>query len=449
MRYALVYAAILGIAVTLFLWSTNRYIDAQLRNDLEREMSFLAGKFDAGGKDQIIKTLATNGSDAAENSRVFLFVSARGENIAGNLIGWPDDADIPFDNEVHNVWIDEQFIPQTLYDDDAFWPVIAREFSDGSRLLLGRNTEQDEELQEITEFLITVMSVAVLLALILGISVGRTILGRMDVISRTAGQIMSGDLAQRVPVSTKNDEFDALATQLNSMLDRIQQLIKGIREVTDNIAHDLRSPLTRLRNRLEVTRLEPRTEPEYRDAIDKGIEDADSLIKTFNALLGIAQTEAGNHRTEWKRVRLDTLASDLADLYRPVAEERGQKFVFAAGPEVELTGSRDLLAQAIGNLLENAIKYTPDKGTVQLVISATAESIEVSVSDTGPGIPESEREHVLERFVRLENSRHTAGNGLGLSLVSAVAKLHRAELQFSDNAPGLRVTLRFPRNGAD
>lgn len=194
--------------------------------------------------------------------------------------------------------------------------------------------------------------------------------------------------------------------------------------------------------------LEHRDETEYRDAINQGIDDADSLIKTFNALLGIAQTEAGNHRTEWKPVRLDTLASDLVDLYRPVAEKQGQTFEFEPGPKAEFTGSRDLLAQAIGNLLENAIKYTPEKGTVSLRVIPTDDYIEVSVSDSGPGIPESEREHVLERFVRLENSRHTPGNGLGLSLVSAVAKLHKAELQLSDAHPGLHVSLRFPREGA-
>jgi signal transduction histidine kinase len=279
----------------------------------------------------------------------------------------------------------------------------------------------------------------------MGVTLGRAILRRVDTISRTAGEIMAGDLSQRVPLSDRNDEFDALADRLNTMLDRVQHLIKGIREVTDNIVHDLRSPLTRLRNRLEITVRKHRSEQEYAQAIHCGIEDAESLIKTFNALLGIAQAKAGNYRTQWGPVGLDRLASDLVALYRPVAEEKEQTLEFQDSGSVKITGSRDLLAQAISNLLENATKYTPEGGSIRLQLRRSAGAVEVVVSDTGPGIPESEREHVLERFVRLESSRHTPGNGLGLSLVKAVSKLHKAELLLGDASPGLVVTIRFPR----
>jgi len=282
--------------------------------------------------------------------------------------------------------------------------------------------------------------------LAMGATLGRAILGRMDTISRTAGEIMAGDLSRRVPASGRNDEFDALANRLNSMLDRIQQLIKGIREVTDNVAHDLRSPLSRLRNRLEVTLLESRSEDEYRQAIGKTIEDTESLIKTFNTMLDIAQLDSGNNRKQWGRVDLNTLASDLEELYRPVAELKGQEFRLVTGEPAQIAGSRDLLAQAIGNLLDNAIKYTPEGGSILLQVQRLEDTIEVMVRDTGTGIPESEREHVLERFVRLENSRHTPGNGLGLSLVNAVAGLHAAELKLGDNRPGLIVTLRLACN---
>lgn len=248
-----------------------------------------------------------------------------------------------------------------------------------------------------------------------------------------------------IQLGNKHDEFDTLANRLNAMLHRIQQLIKGLREVTDNIAHDLRSPLTRLRNQMEVTLLEPRSEGEYQKVLRQSVEDIEGLIKTFNALLSIAQAEASNHRTLWGQVDLRQLAVDLVDLYTPLTEDKHQNLKLHNGHGATIFGSRNLLAQSLGNLLENAIKYTPEGGTILLQINTSASHVEVSISDTGPGIPESEKTHVLEKFVRLENSRHTPGNGLGLSLVQAVASLHKATLELENTHPGLKVIQRFPR----
>jgi signal transduction histidine kinase len=441
LRYVLLYALVLGLALIAVLWSTGRYIDTRLEADLERELASLTRQFQPGVAAQLVQAL---GEYSAVEDRVALLVAEDGTKLAGNLRAWPEDAGIVFDGEVRGAWIDESVIPVELYDDDAWWPVIAREFPGGSRLLLARNIRQDTLLHEITEYLVAGLGVAVLFSLAMGVTMGHAILGRMDTIGRTAGEIMAGDLSQRVPLGDRNDEFDALAGRLNSMLDRIQQLIKGIREVTDNVAHDLRSPLSRLRNHLEVTLLEERSAAEYRQAIGSTIEDVESLIKTFNAMLGIAQVESGNHRTQWGRLDLNQLASDLEELYRPAAGRKGQRFNLVTGPPAEITGSRDLIAQAIGNLLDNAIKYTPEGGNIRLQVVPFDEAVEVVVQDTGAGIPAAEREHVLERFVRLESSRHTTGNGLGLSLVAAVARLHHAELCLEDADPGLRVTLRFP-----
>jgi signal transduction histidine kinase len=268
----------------------------------------------------------------------------------------------------------------------------------------------------------------------------------MDEIGRGAERIAAGDLSQRLPVSTRGDEFDALAGRLNAMLERIEQLIGGMREVTDNVAHDLRSPLARLRNRLEITLLEPRADAEYRQALARGIEDADGVIKTFNALLGIAQAEAGSRRAQWSTVDLASLARDVAELYEPLAEEKGQVLEVDTGPPAPVDGSRDLLAQALGNLLDNAVKYTPVGGTLRIAVRDGAMP-EVHVTDSGPGIAAADRARALERFVRLDGARHTPGNGLGLSLVRAVCKLHRAELILDDARPGLHVTLRFSAGG--
>ena len=192
-----------------------------------------------------------------------------------------------------------------------------------------------------------------------------------------------------------------------------------------------------------------RSEDEYRQAIGKTIEDTESLIKTFNTMLGIAQLDSGNSRTQWGHIDLNMLASDLEELYKPVAGLKGQEFRLVTDEAAEIAGSRDLLAQAIGNLLDNAIKYTPKGGVIDLQVKPSRDIVEVTVADSGPGIPDSEKAHVLERFARLESSRHTPGNGLGLSLTKSVAVLHGAELVLGDNRPGLIVTLRLPRDRLD
>lgn len=443
-RNVLIYALLLGLALGAVFWLQNRQLNSQPEQRLERELRALIQGFQSNGEASLITALAPREQAARGGRSMRLLVDPDGARRAGDLLGWPNNANVRDDGRAYHIWIDEEFLPKKLYDDDVYVAAVSWRFADGSRLLLAQRDREAESLLNITEYLIEVLSVAVALALVMALILGRRILRRMDAIGRTAGEIMAGDLSKRVPVSSKGDEFDTLAQRLNAMLDRIQQLIRGMREVTDNVAHDLRSPLTRLRNRLEVTLLEPRSAAEYRQAIGQGIEDADGLIKTFKALLGIAQAEAGSRRTQWENVDLCVIARDLAELYAPLAEEKGQALTLSNGEPVQIFSSRDLLAQALGNLLDNAIKYTPVNGVIQLRIGRPAGSAEVSVIDSGPGIPESEHQRVLERFVRLDSSRHEPGNGLGLALVAAVTRLHQAELILADAHPGLIVTIRFP-----
>ncbi len=443
LRYVLIYTLVLSVALVALFWSAQRHLDPAVKFDLERELAELQQRFDYGGSTQLIEAIATR--NASAERRLYLLVSADGEIRAGNLHDWPDEAEITPDGKVDGVWMDDEILPRGWFGDDAYLPVIAVRLADGSRLLLAQGIEQNEELFKVTEYLVEVLGIVVPLLLLLGTMLGRAILRRMDAIGRTASDIMTGDLSRRVPVSGRQDEFDTLALRLNAMLDRIQQLVNGMREVTDNIAHDLRSPLTRLRNRLEITLLEPRSEADYRDTLRLSIADTAGLITTFNTLLEIAQAEAGNPRAAVSSVDLAGLVRDLGELYAPAAEERSLILQVSADTEALIAGNRNLLAQALGNLLDNAIKYTPAGGVISLRLDYSPSIVAIVVTDSGPGIPAGERAHVLERFVRLESARGTPGNGLGLSLVHAVAKLLRAELWLADACPGLRVTLRFAK----
>lgn len=236
---------------------------------------------------------------------------------------------------------------------------------------------------------------------------------------------------------------DELAEQLNAMLERIRRLLTGMSQVSDNVAHDLRRPLSRVRNLLDVTSIEAREAPEYRDAIQRAIGDLDEIIRTFNALIEIAQAEAGSFRGEWGAVDISAIAAEMGELYADLAEEQGRTLELTVQPGLKVTGNRQLLAQAIGNLFDNALKFTPTGTPLRLAVSDIDGRIRVAVSDRGPGIPAGQRDQVLKRFVRLDAARSTPGSGLGLSLVAAVARLHGAQLRLTDAAPGLVVTLEF------
>ena len=271
-------------------------------------------------------------------------------------------------------------------------------------------------------------------------------LRRLDIINRTSGEIMAGDLTRRVPRTGSGDEFDTLAENLNRMLDRIERLMKGLREVTDSVAHDLRTPLNRLRNRLEESAARLSASGTQASEIERAIAETDQLIGTFNALLLIAETDAGTTRAAMTALDLQSVAADVVELYEPLADERGVKLTLVPSGDVAIEGNRSLIAQALANLVDNAIKYTPADGAVRISAHTGENSVELSVSDSGPGIPLEDRARVVDRFVRLEASRHSPGTGLGLSLVAAVAHFHNAELSLEDNAPsGLKAVLRFPR----
>jgi signal transduction histidine kinase len=312
-------------------------------------------------------------------------------------------------------------------------------------LLVGRDTRELKATQRlITRTLLWGVAITLALALLGGVIMSRGMLRRIELINQTSRNIMAGDLSQRIPIRGSGDELDQLAGNLNSMIDEIERLMDGIRHVSDNIAHDLRTPLTRLRNRLEQLQVDLEDGSPHQNDVEQGIADADQLLATFAALLRIARIEAGGHKAKFKSVDLAALVHDAAELYEALAEEKCVRFSTQVDASVSLDGDRDLLFQALINLLDNAVKYTPAGGEVSLQLKRSGKTADIAISDTGTGIAEAERDKVGQRFYRLESSRSTPGSGLGLSLVKAVAKLHRAELLLEDNAPGLKATLRLP-----
>jgi signal transduction histidine kinase len=445
-RLTLVYMALFTVSMLFVLgfvyWTTVRYLDEQIDKSIESEADELRTQYQESGLEGLREIVTQRGEVFDDEERVYLLAAPDYAMLAGNLSVWPVAL------RQRSGWLDLKFSEGGEEDED--WHegaarALAVALPGGYRLLVGRDLHEREDLREHTLQALTVMiGLSLLLALTSGLVVSRAILRRIETISRTGRSIMAGDLSQRVPLTGRGDEFDQLAINLNAMLDRIQRLMEGMRQVTDNVAHDLRSPLTRLRSRLEVTLLMQRSNNDYRTAIEQTLSDVGSVLGTFNALLSIAQVESGADRGGWQSVDLSALVRDIVELYQPLAEDKGVQFTQQIRQDLRLRGNRSLLTQAIGNLLDNAIKYTPRGGTIQLNARHRHEVIEVVVSDNGLGIPADMREKVLERFVRLGTSRTTPGNGLGLSLVRAVAWLHNAKLELADAHPGLSVSLQFP-----
>ncbi len=315
--------------------------------------------------------------------------------------------------------------------------------ADDSFIVVAQDTSRLADMQNAIERAFAwAGGLSLLLALGGGILLGNGFLRRIDSIGRTSRAIMNGDLAARIPERGTNNEIDQLVASLNAMLDRIQQLLNGMRQVSNDIAHDLRTPLGRLRQRLEDARENATTTTEYSAATEAAIAEADRLLDIFAALLRIAQIEAGAQRSAFATVDLSALARSVAEAYRPAVEESHHILTLAIDDGLVLTGDRQLLAQLFSNLIENALHHTPPGSTISLMLRGTAAGIEVEVADNGPGIPAAEREKVFERFYRLDRSRTTPGSGLGLALVKAIARLHGFSVTLGDRQPGLIVILR-------
>jgi signal transduction histidine kinase len=441
-RTVAVYLGIFAIsasAVVGFLyWNTAVVLDNETDETIRAEVTGLVEQYRLG-----LPVLTDAMQRRAVRGEQGLYILADQERrvIAGNLDAWPQleqagDGFVEFDFErpVGGVPERHRARGQSFPLERGFSLLVARDINDRRQL---------ESLFATT--LPWTIALMLVLGLAGGVLVSRNSLARLDTINRTSRRIIAGDLSHRVPVGPRGDEYDDLASHLNRMLDRIERLMHGMREVSDNVAHDLRTPLNRLRSRLEFAARREPPDSEARREIEAAVEETDRLIATFNALLLIAEAEAGSVRETMSDFDLRETIGGIGELYEPVAEEKGVRFVVRTPDKaVIIRGNRNLISQALANLVDNAIKYTPAGGEVRVGLEISgSRGAELVVADSGPGIPPKDRQRVVERFVRLEASRNSAGTGLGLSLVAAVARLHDAELDLQDNRPGLKAILRF------
>jgi signal transduction histidine kinase len=343
-------------------------------------------------------------------------------------------------------WYELPIPPQPGDDTDSSDTLMAQGqvLSNGWFLVVGQDTDQFTDFEDlILNVAAGSLATAFALALIGGLATSASMLRRVTAITDAGRDIMRGNLARRIALRGSSDEFDRLSANLNEMLDRIQMLMEGLRQVSNDIAHDMRTPLTRLRQRLELARTKATTVGDYETAVDKAIAETDEILDTFGALLRIAQIEAGTRRAAFTDVDLSGVLQTIVETYAPVAEDHEHGLASRIAEGVTVQGDRQLLTQMIANIVENALRHTPAGTHIEIELTAASAPV-CTIRDNGPGIPEPERQKVFRRFYRLDSSRATPGSGLGLSLVAAVAELHRIVVEIGDSQPGLWVTLRFP-----
>lgn len=433
-----------GVIITCFILLlvvvvglSRHYMHEHIRESVDSELTMLAGEFSLDSRDGLIKLIHERMRRRSPyHARVYALQGPDGRYLAGNLPRWPAAA-VAGEGEL--------LLPSLEHPGETHVITAYESLPDGSRLLVGFDQYELRHTEErLREGALLCLLVVLVMAWFAGRLITRISLRPIETVRASARQIMRGDLRHRVPLSGSGDEFDQLAETLNGMLDRIQQLIASIQGATDNIAHDLRSPLTRVRARLESVLAGPPDGEDWTPWVERHLADLDQVLSTFQALLQIARIDSGVLREHFTPCDLALLARESVDFLEPLAEARGQRIEVALPDSLALAGDRDLLLQLLYNLLDNAIKYAPEGSVITLSGDVDAGQVRLCLRDRGPGIPEAARERVFERLYRLDATRQTPGLGLGLSLVRAVVQLHHGSIRLDDAAPGLVVTLTLP-----
>jgi signal transduction histidine kinase len=433
-RIALFYAGLFSLSVfvlfVIIYLATTGFTAQQLAGRVERELATLKTEYRISGRTNLMTQINAR-LDSAQGA-FYLLEDPDGQVLAGNLAALPPQIG----------WVD---FPAAGSGDHV--RAKGARLQDGDFLLVGLNATRLDDLNErVVRSFLWGSAGTLILAIMGAILMSAVSLRHIDGIVSAMEDIVDGNLSRRLPLLGSRDEFDRLAVQVNRMLDRIQSLMSGLQQVSNDIAHDLKTPLTRLRHRLELVRSRPASVADYEAAVDHALAECDLTLATFDALLRIAQIEAGTRRSGFKIVDLAAVIETLTTAYLPVAEEYGHRLSCETGRDALVLGDPELLTQMVSNLIENAFKHTPPGSTINLLVSPSADCWVLTVKDDGPGIPAAHWDKVFQRFYRLDPSRSTAGSGLGLSLVAAVAQLHGAEIKLADNQPGLRVEIYFARH---
>ncbi|UCH75078.1 MAG: HAMP domain-containing protein [Rhodospirillales bacterium] len=438
--YLAVFAATLAGVLGFIYWSTSDLIERQTNNTIRAEIRGLSEQYRDEGLTRLIEIVRERSRRNEDLANVYLLTDPFYRPLAGNLETWPQAP------EIRDGWAEIRLRHSTdPAETERQFRARLFELQGGFHLMVGRDTAAHGNFRRIMHEGVAWALIPVLVVgLGGGILVGRYALRRVDAVAATSHEIVSGDLTRRVPLSGSGDEFDRLARTINEMLDQIDALMTGMRAVTDSLAHDLRSPLTRARGSIEQALRGATDIGTYRAALEHTAAELDMILQTFEALINIALAEAGSSRETMSQLDLSRLVQDLVEVYQPSAEEAGLELTARIAPGLAATGHRQLLGQAVANLLDNAIKFTPPGGRIEVLLETRDDQSILRVADNGPGIPAEHRQRVVRRFARLDSSRSTPGSGLGLSLVAAVARLHGATFTLGDNQPGVAAILALP-----
>ncbi len=449
-RLALVYVGLFSLSVILlfafiYTFEMNQLQD-QISDSIRMQYSYLADEYRQSGSSGVEARIKELISDDSEGNEVYLLVNSKNEKLAGNLSEWPANAVKESKYEKDGNWSHFMIEGTRTNPKNVAVRAIIIPLSKWRNLLVGQSLQSNERIEQtIVQAFWASLALTLFMAFIGAIIMTRSVMRRINVINRSANTIIHGNLSVRIPFTQGGDEFDELSSNLNDMLDKIEMLLSSLSQFANNIAHDLRSPLNRIINRLDAGLRTIDNSNPARKILEKNIHDIQELVGTFNSILKISELEANTEFRAFAACNLSSIINNLVELYEPYGAEKNIAVTSEITDPLVIYGEKNLLTQAFANLLDNALKFTPEGGTIRITSHSTAKTTTIVVADNGPGIPPEYRHKVFEKFFRLEESRNTKGNGLGLSLVGAIARIHNIDIILADNNPGLRVELSFPQ----